>query len=75
MTLPTAIPATYAKLLHSITTQKIADIAFELGGPNLIEATGIQAMWLQALGETIGGGSTEILRTSIAKMELRLPAR
>jgi 3-oxocholest-4-en-26-oyl-CoA dehydrogenase alpha subunit len=71
--LPAAVPATHAKLLHSVTTQRMADAALELGGPELIDATDIQAMWLQALGETIGGGTTEILRTSIAKVELRLP--
>jgi alkylation response protein AidB-like acyl-CoA dehydrogenase len=72
--LPAALPATHAKLLFSSTTQKLADLVLELGLEQLPGADALHGIWLQSLGETLGGGSTEILRTSLAKMEFGLAA-
>jgi alkylation response protein AidB-like acyl-CoA dehydrogenase len=73
--LPTAAAATHAKLLHSSASQAVADAGLDLLDLGLVNSVEMEGLWLQAFGETLGGGSTEILRTTLANLELGLAAR
>jgi alkylation response protein AidB-like acyl-CoA dehydrogenase len=62
------------KLVHTEVAQKIAEVALDLGGEEACAGGGLlQHLWRQSAWETIGGGTSEIMRSVIAR-EMGLPA-
>lgn len=70
---PGAVEAAASKIAHTLACQKIARFAFDHGGPEPLRADSpVQILWLQSLWETIGGGTTEIMRGIVARHALAL---
>lgn len=64
------------KVLHSVVSQEIARAAFDLAGPAaLADDSPLNTLWRQSLWETIGGGTSEIMRGVVAKQGLGLSGR
>lgn len=58
------------KLVHAAACQTLARVAAELGAPAaLVRGEPVEQLWRQSILETIGGGTTEIMR-SVAWREL-----
>lgn len=73
--LPGVVEAAANKVLHTVVAQEIARVAVDLGGPEaLLEGSRPQLLWRQSLWETIGGGTSEIMRGVVAKQALGLSA-
>lgn len=73
---PGAVEAAASKIVHTTVCQEIARTVVELGGPEaLVEGARPKTLWGQSLWETIGGGTTEIMRGIVAKQGLRLGGR
>jgi len=73
---PGAVEAAASKISHTLVCQKIARAAFAWGGPEpLVAGSPVQILWLQSLWETIGGGTTEIMRSIVSRQELGLSGR
>jgi alkylation response protein AidB-like acyl-CoA dehydrogenase len=73
---PAAVEAAASKIAHTLACQKIARTAFEWGGPEpLCQDSPVQILWLQSLWETIGGGTSEIMRGIVARQRLGLASR
>lgn len=71
-----AVDAAASKIVHTLACQEIARAAFDQGGAEVLRAgSRIETLWLQSLWETIGGGTTEIMRGIVARQGLGLPAR
>jgi len=65
---PTVVEAAGNKLASTVLCQRLARAALELGGPeSLVLGTQAEFLWRQSLCETIGGGTSEILRGVIAR--------
>jgi alkylation response protein AidB-like acyl-CoA dehydrogenase len=61
------------KVAHTDTAQAIARTALTLGGPAARTlGAGPEFLWRQSLWESIGGGTSEILRSVVAKQSLGL---
>ena len=70
------VEAAASKVVHTLACQKLARWAFDWGGPeSLCEDARVRTLWLQSLWETIGGGTTEIMRGVVARQGLGLGAR
>jgi alkylation response protein AidB-like acyl-CoA dehydrogenase len=70
---PAAVEAAANKVSHTEVAQEIAQTALELGGPEaLIAGSGPDVLWRQSLWETIGGGTSEIMRSVVARQGLGL---
>jgi len=64
------------KVIHTVVCQNIARAIVDLGGPEaLVIGSRPQLLWRQSMWETIGGGTTEIMRSIVAKQALGLGAR
>jgi hypothetical protein len=73
---PAAVDSAANKVLHSVVSQNIARAAFELAGPAaLADDCPLNTLWRQSLWETIGGGTSEIMRGVVAKQGLGLSGR
>ncbi len=73
---PAAAEAAANKIVHTRAIQRIARVVVDLGGPEaLVEGERPQRLWRQSLWETIGGGTTEIMRGMVAKQVLGLGGR
>jgi len=73
---PGAVEAAASKVAHTVACQKIARAAFGWGGAEVLCAgSRIQILWLQSLWETIGGGTSEIMRSIVARQGLGLGGR
>ena len=73
---PAGAAAAANKIAHTLACQAIADAALRLGGPEaLLESSRPNLLWRHALWETIGGGTTEIMRSIVAREALGLSAR
>ncbi len=71
-----AVEAAASKIVHTLAIQRLSRAAFDWGGPaSLVTDSRIQLLWLQSLWETIGGGTTEIMRSIVAKQGLALAPR
>jgi alkylation response protein AidB-like acyl-CoA dehydrogenase len=58
---------------HTEVAQEIARAALELGGAEaLVVENGLELLWRQSLWETIGGGTSEIMRGVVARQGLGL---
>ncbi|MFQ5417588.1 MAG: acyl-CoA dehydrogenase family protein [Myxococcota bacterium] len=73
---PGAVEAAASKIVHTTACQDIARAALEFGGPEaLVEGVRVGLLWRQSLWETIGGGTTEIMRSIVAKQLFGLSGR
>ena len=69
------VEAAYNKLAWTTTCQNIARAAVDLGGPEaLVKGSTLELLWRQSMWETIGGGTSEIMRGVISRGELGLGA-
>jgi alkylation response protein AidB-like acyl-CoA dehydrogenase len=70
------VEAASNKLFHTIVCQHIARAALDFGGPDaLVEGGRLGTLWRQSMWETIGGGTSEIMRGMVAKQALGLGGR
>lgn len=70
---PAVVEAAANKLAGSELAQRIARTALELGGTdNLVRGGWLEFLWRQAISETIGGGTSEIMRGVVARAGLGL---
>ncbi len=68
-----AAEAAANKVAHTDTAQAIARAALALGGPAArAVGAGPEFLWRQSLWESIGGGTSEIMRSVVAKQTLGL---
>lgn len=70
-----AVDAAMNKVLHTLTCQDIVRAVLDFGGPEaLVSGTRPELIWRQSLTETIGGGTTEIMRSVVSRQALGLKA-
>jgi alkylation response protein AidB-like acyl-CoA dehydrogenase len=73
---PAVAEAAANKVAQTVTCQAIARAAFEFGAPDaLVEDARVGLLWRQSMWETIGGGTSEILRGVVARQALGLGGR
>ena len=73
---PVAIEAAANEVFHTVLCQELARAAFELGGPEALPDTArANLLWRQSLWQTIGGGTSEVLRGVLARQALGLGGR
>ena len=71
-----AVEAAANKVFHTELCQEIARRAFAWGGPeSLVVGARVQQLWRQSLWETIGGGTSEVMRGVVARQALGLGGR
>ncbi len=59
------------KLVHTLVCQAIARAAMEFGCEDaVLVETGIEVLWRQSMIETIGGGTTQIMNSVVARQRL-----
>jgi alkylation response protein AidB-like acyl-CoA dehydrogenase len=67
------VDAAMNKIVHTVTCQDIARAVLEFGGPEaLVSGQRPELLWRQSLTETIGGGTSEIMRSVVARQLLGL---
>ncbi|MDA3623998.1 acyl-CoA dehydrogenase family protein [Saccharopolyspora sp. WRP15-2] len=70
---PSAVPAAYHKLAGTVLAQDIARAGLEFGSSEaFVKGTDAEFMWRQSILETIGGGTSEVMRGLIARQEFGL---
>ena len=70
---PGAVEAAANKVVHTEVCQQIARAALDFGGPEaVVSGERVEQLWRQSLWETIGGGTSEIMRGVVAKQALGL---
>lgn len=70
------VEAAANKVFHTTACQHIARRAFEWEcGDALVAGSRAQLLWLQSLWETIGGGTSEVMRGVVARQGLGLGGR
>jgi len=68
-----AVDAAMNKIAHTLTCQEIARAVLDVGGPEaLVSGAGPELLWRQTITETIGGGTSEIMRSVVARQLLGL---
>ena len=73
---PGIVEAAANKVVHTLACQEIARAALDFGGPEaLVHGARVELLWRQSLWETIGGGTSEVMRGVIAKQGLGLAGR
>lgn len=71
-----AVEAAANKVVHTLACQNVARAALDLGGPEaLVHGSRVELLWRQSLWETIGGGTSEVMRGVVARHGLGLGAR
>lgn len=74
--LSSGVEAAANKVAQSLVCQNIARAALEFGGPQaLVEGTEVEHLWRQTMWETIGGGTSEIMLSVVARQCLGLGGR
>ncbi len=72
---PAIAEAAANKVVHTVVCQRIARAIVELGGPAaLVSGQRPELLWRQSMWETIGGGTSEIMRGVVARSALGLGA-
>jgi len=67
------VDAAMNKIIHTVTCQEIARAVLDFGGPEALVSGGRpDLLWRQSLTETIGGGTSEIMRSVVARQSLGL---
>jgi 3-oxocholest-4-en-26-oyl-CoA dehydrogenase alpha subunit len=62
------------KIAHVQTVQRIARLAIEIGGPEAFLLGSPPALhWAQTITEAVGGGTTEIMESLVARRRLEMP--
>jgi alkylation response protein AidB-like acyl-CoA dehydrogenase len=70
------VEAAANKVAHTEGCQRVARTAFEFGCPDaLLSDSPVDILWRQSMWETIGGGTSEIMRSVIARQGLGLEGR
>jgi alkylation response protein AidB-like acyl-CoA dehydrogenase len=73
---PGVVEAAANKVVHTVVCQNIARAAVDFGGADaLVEGERVELLWRQSMWETIGGGTSEVMRGVVAKQELGLSGR
>ena len=73
---PAAAEAAANKVVHTQVCQEIARAVVELGGPEaLVTGSRPELLYRQSMWETIGGGTSEVMRGVVAKQALGLGGR
>jgi alkylation response protein AidB-like acyl-CoA dehydrogenase len=73
---PAVAEAAANKVVHTLVCQHIARAVVDLGGPEaLVSGARPELLWRQSMWETIGGGTSEIMRGIVAKQALGLGGR
>jgi hypothetical protein len=73
---PAVAEAAANKVAHTVACQEIARAALDFGHPEaLVHGSRVELLWRQSLWETIGGGTSEILRGVVARQALGLGGR
>jgi hypothetical protein len=73
---PAVVEAAANKVFQTEVCQRIARTALEFGGPEaLADDARVNTLWRQSLWETIGGGTSEVMRGVVAKQGLGLGGR
>jgi alkylation response protein AidB-like acyl-CoA dehydrogenase len=68
-----AVDAAMNKIVHTLTCQAIARSVLDFGGPEaLVSGARPELLWRQTMTETIGGGTSEIMRSLVARQLLGL---
>ena len=71
-----AVEAAANKVAHTECAQRIAETALVLGGVEAFAADApVEFLWRQSLWETIGGGTSEVMRGVVARQGLGLGGR
>ena len=61
------------KVAHTVVCQEIARAVVDFGGPEaLLDGARPALLWRQSLWETIGGGTSEVMRGVVARQALGL---
>lgn len=69
----TTVDAAMNKIMHTITCQNIARAVLDCGGPEALVSGGRpELIWRQSITETIGGGTSEIMRSVVSRQLLGL---
>jgi len=70
---PGVVEAAASKVVHTTVCQRIARAALDFGGGEALVSGGrVELLWRQSLWETIGGGTSEIMRGVVARQGLGL---
>lgn len=73
---PAAAEAAANKVVHTVACQNIARAVVDFGGAEaLVHGSRPELLWCQSMWETIGGGTSEVMRGVVAKAALGLGAR
>ncbi len=73
---PGVVEAAFNKLACTDLCQKIARAALDFGAPEaLVRGTTMEFLWRQSICETIGGGTSEVMRGVIARSRLGLVSK
>jgi alkylation response protein AidB-like acyl-CoA dehydrogenase len=74
--LPADVKAAANKVVHTVVSQKIARAVMDFGGPEaVVHGSRPELLWCQTMWETIGGGTSEVMRGVVAKAGLGLTGR
>jgi alkylation response protein AidB-like acyl-CoA dehydrogenase len=70
------VEAAANKVLNTESCQQIARAAMDFGGPEaVVHGARLELLWRQSMWETIGGGTSEVMRGVVAKQGLGLAGR
>jgi len=73
---PAVVEAAANKVVHTVVCQEIARAVLDFGGPEALVADARPALlWCQSMWETIGGGTSEVMRGVVARQGLGLGGR
>ena len=73
---PAVVEAAANKVVHTVVCQEIARAWMDLAGPEaVVEGARPSLLWRQSLWETIGGGTSEVMRGVVARQGLGLGGR
>ncbi len=73
---PAVAEAAANKVANTVVCQEIARAVVDLGGPEALVAGARPALlWCQSMWETIGGGTSEVMRGVVARQRLGLGGR
>lgn len=73
---PAIVEAAANKVVHTVVCQEIARAVLDFGGPEALVADARPALlWCQSMWETIGGGTSEVMRGVVARQGLGLGGR
>ncbi len=73
---PAVVEAAANKVVHTVVCQEIARAVMDFGGPEvLVSGSRPALLWCQSMWETIGGGTSEVMRGVVARQGLGLGGR